>query len=368
MSSKPLSLESFFSSHILSWFAEYKRDLPWRRTKDPYRIWISEVMLQQTQVDRVVSFYERFLVKFPTVQDLAKAEWSEVLEVWRGLGYYRRGRNMLQAAQVLVEQYGGKFPRDVATLETLPGIGKYTARAIASFAFGLDVPVKDTNVSRVLQRFFHIEDDAVWDKVAELVPKGKSSAFNQGVMELGALVCSAAAPKCQTCPVSHKCHFFTSGLAVLPAKRTRSVSAFRDLQRSRDLQPPLRVAVAVIYRDGKILVTRRKKGDSFAGLFEFPGGKVEHGESQRSALKREILEELGVEVAVRPPFSKVEYEYQGRVIGPIVISFHRCQILLGEPKPLEGQEMYWFTPADLVRKPFPPANGEILEKISAMRW
>ncbi|MEK7544793.1 MAG: A/G-specific adenine glycosylase [Patescibacteria group bacterium] len=349
--------KSFFTSRTLSWFSEAKRDLPWRKTHDPYAIWISEIMLQQTQVDRVIGFYTRFMERFPTVFDLAKVSWEDFLPYFRGLGYYRRGQNILKAANVLVQQYDGKFPSDVDELQKLPGIGRYTANAIASFAFGLDVPVKDTNVSRVVQRFFNLTDDDVWNKMAELVPPKNSSNFNQGVMELGALICSAALPKCNFCPLSAQCHFAQTDSVPKFTVRERPVLRLPSNAR--------RVSVALIYRDGKILIARRKKGTRFAGFYEFPGGKLEPKENERSSLKREILEELGVEISVRPAFSRTRFVFEGR---HFYISFHRCQILLGDPEPLEGQEISWIYPRDIGQYEFPPANKEVIEKIPKMRW
>lgn len=328
-------------------------------------------MLQQTQVDRVVEFYERFLRRFPNVQVLSRATWEEFLSVWRGLGYYTRGRNMLKAARVLVEQYDGKFPADVGFLEKLPGIGRYTARAIASFAFGQDVPVKDTNVSRVLQRFFRIRDEDAWNAMEELVfkmskgqAKGESSNFNQGVMELGALICSAAAPKCHICPVSELCDFFRSGQAGSNASFFVREPR-RIYQKEKIPSDARRVAAGLIYRDGKILISRRRTRTRFAGLYEFPGGKLEPHEDERRALKREIQEELGVEVSVRPAFFRTQHTYKG---CHFVLSFHRCQILLGDPKPLEGQEIFWINPREIGSYKFPPANEEVLKKIPKMRW
>lgn len=353
--------KDFFVAKILAWFAQTQRDLPWRKTHNPYKIWVSEIMLQQTQVNRVIDFYERFLKKFPTVQGLALATWEEFLPVWRGLGYYVRGRNMLKAANVLVEQYKGKFPRDVCDLEKLPGIGKYTARAIASFAFHAHVPVKDTNVSRVLQRFFCIRDENVWKVMEQLVPKGESSNFNQGVMELGALVCTAMSPKCHICPISERCDFFQSGR--VPSFLVREPP--RIYRKEKIPSDARRVAVGLIYRDGKILISRRRTRTRFAGLYEFPGGKLEPHENERRALKREVQEELGVEVSVRPAFFRTQHTYKG---CHFVLSFHRCQILLGEPKPLEGQKIFWVNPHEIAAYKFPPANDEVLKKIPKMRW
>lgn len=354
------SKDSFFVRKVLSWFRVGKRDLPWRETRDPYAIWVSEIMLQQTQVDRVRDFYVRFLERFPDVSSLAKASWEEFLPYFRGLGYYARGRNMLKAARVLSEQYDCQFPRDVSELEKLPGVGKYTARAIASFAFGLDVPVKDTNVSRVLKRFFGIQEEDVWPKMSELVPKGDSSNFNQGVMELGALVCSAFQPKCPECVLKKECDFFVLGKSMVFSDRKKgyfpdkkNLIVMKNIVSKNSF---IHVAVGIIYRDGKILIAQRRDG-----LYEFPGGKIQKDEDARTAMKREAMEELGVEVSVRPAFLRT-------VAFPYVLNFHRCQILLGEPRGMEGQTIQWISIGDFGHYQFPPANREVLERILEMRW
>ena len=185
--------KEFFTQTIVDWFSKNQRDLSWRKTRDPYKIWVSEIILQQTQVSRGLAFYNRFVERFPTVYDLAQASWEELFEVWRGLGYYHRAKSMLKTAQIIRDEFKGQFPLDIRSLESLPGIGKYTARAILSFAFHHDVPVVDTNISRVLQRFFNLSNDknVIWDAMHTLVPPNLSRDFNQGVMELGALVCAA---------------------------------------------------------------------------------------------------------------------------------------------------------------------------------
>ncbi len=202
-----------FQRALLVWFAEHGRDLPWRRTENPYRILVSEVMLQQTQVDRVRGFYGKFLRRFPSVKALAEAPEGDVLAAWDGLGYYNRARNLKRAAEVIREEHAGYFPRNPATLEQLPGVGRYTAGAVRSFAFGEDAPVLDTNVRRVLWRVFGVKGEAtsaattrrLWYYADEVVPEGKARAFNSALMDFGAMVCTARAPKCGGCPMRAFC-------------------------------------------------------------------------------------------------------------------------------------------------------------------
>ena len=197
---------------LLTWFAGFARDLPWRYTRDPYHILVSEVMLQQTQVDRVVPRYQAFLDQFPTIEALAAAPVAEVIRAWSGLGYNRRAVNMQRAARAVLEQHGGEFPRDVAALRRLPGIGPYTAGAIACFAFEQDVAFIDTNIRRVVRRLFVGAADGdppseaqLLDLAQRAIPPGQGWAWNQAIMELGALICTAATPNCWRCPLQAHC-------------------------------------------------------------------------------------------------------------------------------------------------------------------
>jgi A/G-specific adenine glycosylase len=197
-----------FTRKLLRWYGQHARDLPWRRTRDPYRVIVSEFMLQQTQVSRVSEFYPRFLKRFPTVYDLAKAKPKAVREAWDGLGYYARATNLHALARVVSKTMNGKLPDDLQELDELPGVGRYTAGAVACFAYEKPVPAVDTNVKRVLERVFRTKD--VWGLAAAIVPKDGKRAwrFNQAIMELGALVCTARKPRCPGCPVRNECRYW----------------------------------------------------------------------------------------------------------------------------------------------------------------
>jgi A/G-specific adenine glycosylase len=214
LKSTPIARASSFRRKLLAWFRRHGRDLPWRRTRDPYRVLVSEVMLQQTQVARVESYYGRFLGTFPTVEALARARPARVREAWDGLGYYRRAANLHRLARDVVREHGGRIPDDVETLRLLPGIGRYTAGAVASFAFERAVPAVDTNVARVLRRAFHPRapknaagDRRIWETAARLhsTPGPRAWSINQAIMELGAMVCTARVAKCGECPVAPAC-------------------------------------------------------------------------------------------------------------------------------------------------------------------
>jgi A/G-specific adenine glycosylase len=199
-----------FRRALLRWYGRHGRDLPWRRTRDPYEILVSEIMLQQTQVKRVLEFYPRFLARYPTAEELAGASESAVREAWEGLGYYRRAENLRRAAREVAERHGGRFPASPAALEQLPGVGRYTAGAVASFAFGVDAAILDTNAARVLARVFGAgrkrgRNARLWALAAAAIPPGKAYPFNQGIMDLGATVCTARRPACPRCPVRRAC-------------------------------------------------------------------------------------------------------------------------------------------------------------------
>ena len=364
MNKKLLSGVKPLHRSLLSWFAREGRDLPWRRTRDPYRIWISEVMLQQTQVDRVVHFYRRFLKKFPTLKKLAGAKWPELLSVWRGLGYYSRAKNLKRAAQAIITQHGGRFPESAGELEQLPGIGPYTARAIMVFAREAHELVLDTNTRRVLSRYFGFTETAAKNAFSrhagDIVPRGRSWGFHQGLMDLGALVCDAKEPRCGDCPLEKNCDYSLHALEGNSARASRPLLQGKKKRANGAVQ----VAAAIIHREGKILVTTRPRGH-LKGFWEFPGGKRMPGEDWRACLKRELKEELGIEASVRPHSWAVDHAYEDFNVH---IRFHRCQILRGLPRPKEGQKLKWVEPGELPGLKLPPANVAVIGSIATARF
>src|SRR5579863_7313166 len=246
-----------FQQRLLGWFDQHKRDLPWRRDRDPYRIWLSEIMLQQTRVAAVIDHYERFLRRFPSLEKLASAREASVLAVWSGLGYYRRARMLHAAAKKVVKEHRGKLPRKAEDLRALPGIGRYTAAAIASIAFDEPVAVVDGNVERVLQRVDgeNIAGEDLWRAAGDLLSRQRPGDFNQAMMELGATVCLPRQPQCLLCPVSDLCA--TRGELQRPGKGTR--------QTKREIH------YALACRNGSIfLVQRPKTSTLMPGMWELP--------------------------------------------------------------------------------------------------
>ncbi|MBI4806447.1 MAG: A/G-specific adenine glycosylase [Desulfovibrio sp.] len=297
---------SDFSSLLLAWFAKAKRPLPWRESYDPYQVWLSEIMLQQTQMDRAVSYFNRFLARFPDVQTLARASEDEVLSLWEGLGYYSRGRNLLKAARVVVAQHGGLIPSDPAALNALPGVGAYTAGAVLSIAHNRDVPAVDANVERVLSRCFDLADsprDPAGKKLfanlaAKLIPSGQARDFNQALMELGALVCTPRNPDCAACPLSGICGALASGTVEERPSLPQSKPAIH-----------IGMGTAVIMHQGLFFVQKRNPGGVWAGLWEFPGGQMEPGEEPERTALREVAEETGFTVRSLGKLAVIKHSY-----------------------------------------------------------
>ena len=269
-------------SELIRWFLEHQRVLPWRESYDPYHVWISEIMLQQTQVETVVPYFERWIAKFPTVRKLAKADDQAVLKLWAGLGYYSRARNLMAAAQALAEKHGGKVPADYEALRSLPGIGQYTAGAILSIAFNKPFPIVDGNVRRVLSRIYGWEDDSpkrLWEAAELLVKQGEPRLINQAVMELGATVCSFKAPRCLVCPIQTSCIAYKTGMqtAIPPVKK-------------RPETVRVQVFAVVSEREGRHLMRQSKGLWEFPMFGELPAGTLAHVGSCRHTITHHRLQ------------------------------------------------------------------------------
>jgi A/G-specific adenine glycosylase len=352
---------------LLAWYGVEARDLPWRQTEDPYAIWISEIMLQQTRVEAVLSYYARFLERFPTIEALASASIDGVLKAWEGLGYYRRAHNLHRAAKVVIEEHDGHVPASAKELRTLPGIGPYTAGAIASIAFGLDEPVLDGNVVRVLSRLYCIGGDpslsrtkkVLLGKAAALIPQGEASRFNQGLMDLGARICRPRSPRCHECPVATHCDAHHTGHEVLFPER-----------RARKGVPHVDIVSGIVWDDrpfssgARHLIAKRNEDDMLGGLWEFPGGRVEEGESFEEALTRELREELAIDVEVIAPFMHLDHAYTH---FRITLYVYHCRHTGGEPESIECADWTWARPDELESYAFPTADRKILDALAAQR-
>jgi A/G-specific adenine glycosylase len=351
--------ESAMAEALLDWFSTHRRDLPWRRTYEPYHVWVSEIMLQQTQMERGVAYFSRWMQRFPDVVSLAEAHEDEVMKLWEGLGYYSRARNLHRAAKYVRNSLNGRLPDTVEGLQALPGVGPYTARAVASIAFGRDVCVVDANVERVVCRLYDIGHpvksrlarDEIEERCAALLPPGRARDFNQALMELGNLVCSPRNPACGVCPLAAWCRARTLGV-----QEARPVTA----------APPspvfLTMATGVLVHDGRILAQKRMPDDIWANLWEFPGGIVEDGESPQQAVVREYLEETGLAVSHPEPIGSFRHSYTR-----YRVTLHAYAVrLASDPAVLvlrAAQEHRWATWSQIRALAFPAGHRKLVRHL-----
>ncbi|HNT25149.1 MAG TPA: A/G-specific adenine glycosylase [Anaerolineales bacterium] len=346
------------SIRLLAWYASNARALPWRVAHpDPYAVWVSEIMLQQTRVETVGPYFARWMARFSNIEALAAAPLQDVLAAWEGLGYYSRARNLQRAAQLVVERHGGRLPANVAHLRQLPGIGRYTAGAIASIAFGQDEPALDGNIRRVLARLFNLTEDArspqglrrLWELAALILPPGRAGDHNQALMDLGSLICTPRAPLCHACPLAELCQ-----------ARALGVQAQRPVLAAKPASPHYTVTAAVIQRGGQVLLAQRPQNGLLGGLWEFPGGKQQDGEDLPACLRREIDEELGVAIEVGPELGVYRHAFTH---FRITLHAFCCQLLAGQPRPIQAADIRWVTPVDLETYPMGKVDRQIAKKL-----
>ncbi len=356
LANQPPNQTRAIGAALLPWYRAHRRDLPWRQTRDPYAIWVSEVMLQQTQVETVRPYYARWLARFPDIAALAAASESEVLLLWQGLGYYSRARRLLAGAQAVAEKHGGALPESVDELLRLPGIGPYSAGAIASIAFNQEVPLVDGNVVRVITRLFGLHGDPsraplksrIWELAAQLIVKGHARDFNQALMELGATVCTPQKPLCLTCPVRGSCEAARRGLTqILPELPKR--------------QPPTQVAMlaAFIVKRGRYLVYKvPDSAPRWAGMWQFPNIELEPAESPRHALSRLGKEQLGLKLVLGEHASRLQHSVTRY---RITLDVYDCTVREteknGEVK--SRLETRWCLPKALAGVPMPAVHQKL---------
>jgi len=349
----------FDHAALLAWFRANRREMPWRRRPAPYPVWISEIMLQQTQVATVRPYFDRFLRRFPTVRALARAEEDEVLKAWEGLGYYARARHLRQAAREVVVNHGGRLPRDAAGLAALPGIGPYTAAAIASICFGERVPVVDGNVARVCARLWLLEDDfrqaapraSLADALQPALDATESAGdLNQAMMELGALVCRPRRPECGACPLVAACRARRRGCQADYPRRTPAPRV------------PERQAVAVVVRRGAAWLMVRRPGDGLlGGLWELPGGGRRVDEPPAQAARRGVREQTGLEIEAEEAVeATLRHAFSHFTLVLQVIQARRNG---GRLKAGGGAPARWVAPADIRRLPVATAHRKILARL-----
>jgi A/G-specific adenine glycosylase len=338
---------------LLDWYRGAARTLPWRGQIDPYAIWVSEIMLQQTRVETVIPYYEKWMALFPSVKSLAQAPVQDVLKAWEGLGYYSRARNLHRAARLIVERFGGEVPREIEGLRSLPGVGRYTAGAIASIAFGQDEPVLDGNIRRVLARVFDVDLPArspqgearLWELAAAHLPKGQASDYNQAIMDLGATICTPRAPACLICPLIQICQ-----------ARELGIQEERPVLEKKAAVPHYLVTAAILRRGGKVLIARRPENGLLGGLWEFPGGKQEEGEDLPACLRREIDEELGVGIEVGEEFGVYQHAYTH---FRVTLHAFSCTLCEGEPRAIQPSDLAWVELDQLAEYPMGKIDRQI---------
>ncbi len=343
---------------LLPWFAANRRTMPWRSNRTPYRVWISELMLQQTRVDQVIPYFNRFMKRFPSMKSLAAASQGDVLKQWEGLGYYSRARNLHKTAQIIANDRKGRFPNTAEEIIKLPGIGNYTAAAIGSLAFNLDLAVLDGNVIRVLSRLFAYTKDTrstaakkeLQQFADTLLVKGDAGNFNEAMMELGATICLPKNPCCGECPLSRVCLGHESGKPTdYPVKAPKKKV------------PHIVVGAAVVTnRKGEVLIAQRRDKDMLGGLWEFPGGKQETGETIQQCIVRELKEELGINIEIGDFLITVKHAY-----SHFTMEMHTyfAKIKSGHPRPLECQDFQWLEISNLRKVPYSKADLYVIDEL-----
>jgi len=345
---------------LLPWFRARGRDLPWRRRRTPYRVAVSELMLQQTRAEQAAPYFERFLRRFPNWRALAEADGADVLKAWEGLGYYARARNLHRLARWVVREGGGRLPRAIEARRRLPGLGPYTAAAVGSLAFGLDEAAVDGNVRRVLARVFALREarparleTEARRLAAALLPSGRAGAFNEAMMELGAVVCRPRRPRCEDCPLRSVCRAVAEGRPeAYPPRAPR-----RRL--------PHRVVGAAVTFDarGRVLIAQRRPEGFLGGLWEFPGGKIEPGETMAECIAREMKEEMDLEVEVGERLALVRHAYSHFTIE---LHAHFARRLRGRTRRRHCADFAWTPIARLRDRPFSRADLWIIEALESL--
>ncbi|MFH0879497.1 MAG: A/G-specific adenine glycosylase [Lentisphaerota bacterium] len=343
---------------LLRWFKANQRKFPWRRSRTAYRVWISEMMLQQTRADQVIPYFNRFVKKFPGLRRLAGASRQEVLKLWEGLGYYSRARRIHEAAIYLCAERQGRFPRTLEGLRSLPGIGPYSAAAIGSLALGIDLAVVDGNVIRVVSRLLAFSGSpqsragrqVIQATVDALLIPGRAGLFNEAMMELGALCCVPRKPTCPVCPFRKVCRAFLQG----------DPEAYPLRVKKPRVPHKIVGAGVVVNRKGDLLIARRKDDAMLGGLWEFPGGTLEKGETIRQCIARELKEEMGIETRIGGRLVTVRHAYSHFTID---LHAYWAVIRKGNPQCIHCADFAWVSVEEMASYPFSRADLKIIEEL-----
>lgn len=339
------------SRRLLDWYRKHGRTLPWRNHPDPYAAWVSEIMLQQTRVETVIPYFEKWMRLFPNISSLAAASEREVLNAWEGLGYYSRARSLRKAAKIIVEKFNGKLPRGLTELRSLPGIGRYTAGAIASMAFGMDEPTLDGNLRRVFARLFDVKEFAdstagekiLWELAAQNLPKGEAGDYNQALMDLGATVCLPKNPRCLLCPLMEICKARKNGAQEL-----------RPVVKPKSAVPRYVLAAAVICRRGRVLLAQRPPEGLLGGMWEFPTGRV--AENPAEELTKALYAATKVRVKKGEELGIIRHAYTH---FKVTVHAFRCEPV-SIPK---SENLRWAKLSDLEDYPMGKVDRQIADKL-----
>lgn len=341
-----------FKNQLIAWYEKNKRDLPWRKTNDPYKIWVSEIMLQQTKVDTVIPYFNRFITKFPTVYHLAEADEQTVLKEWEGLGYYTRAKNLHHAVREIVEEYNGEVPRDPVKLSTLKGIGPYTKGAVLSIAFNQPEPAVDGNVMRVFSRLLEIEEDIAIQRtkkqfeeiVRNIIPKDDPSTFNQAIMELGALICTPRKPKCEECPVQKYCEAFQND--------KQSLLPIKGKAKKKTVIPY--VVLLIKNKKNELAIVKRPSTGLLANMWQFP--MVPINEVGKDHIEHWVYGEYGIKVLLNKKVGKLKHVFSHLI--------WQLEVYHAELAQIEKKERIQFVTKDhLNNYPFPVSHLNIMKYI-----
>ena len=343
------------SQSLLSWYKKVNYSMPWRNKINPYKIWISEIMLQQTQVQTVKKYYISWMKKYPNVYELAHANIDDILKLWEGLGYYRRAYNILETAKIIVSSYEGELPSQYSELIKLKGIGDYTASAILSIAFNKNYPAIDGNLKRVLSRLYCINNTKTFEKkIKNLVLKymndNSAGDINQAFMDLGREICTPKNPICNKCPLNYSCK----------ALQLSKQDQFPIKSKKNKIKPTYNVAVGLIYKKDKFIITKRKANVMLGGLWELPGGKKNNKESFEDCLHREIQEELNIKITINKKIGLVKHSYSHFSINLIG---YLCSYLSGTPQAIVSDDIKWIKTSNIKNFAFPKSTNKLFKLI-----
>lgn len=341
-----------FSQDLLKWYDAHKRDLPWRHAKDPYHIWVSEMMLQQTTVATVIPYYERWIKTYPSVRHLANASLQEVLKSWQGLGYYNRAKNLHKAANIVVNEYQGKLPNDPVLVRALPGFGPYSTGSVLSIAYDRPMIIIDANVRRLVMRLLAIEavadtrqDKVIGEFLNGVLPKKRAGDFNQALMEMGALVCRSKEPLCNTCPLRTYCRADQTGVQeIIPTPKKKIIKE-------------INAVIGVIQKGNKYFIQKRVAKGLLADLWEFPGGKIEPGETKQEALARELKEEMDGDLKSSKHLFELKHYYTQFRVN---LSVFACTL---KREPQLNSDRKWLTIKECAKYPMPSGSAKIIERL-----